>query len=271
MRFDEFKQLNEDAGFSLVVPKDRSCPEVADLQKVLKAFGHSLGPPDVDGVLGRYTTAALKGAQAEIGLPETGVPDEKTIELLNLALREVPEIVSKLTKSTIADVRSASGADNIDVSTIQDPDFNKKLDNIANQLGVNSSDLLAIMKQESGVNPHARNKQGGATGLIQFMPNTARRLGTTTDDLIKMTAVQQLDYVYKYFKMVGIRPGMKLGDLYMAVFMPKYVGHDDTTVLGASGASGFSGKVYAQNKVLDRNKDGTITIADVKNSVARFA
>jgi hypothetical protein len=103
------------------------------------------------------------------------------------------------------------------------------------------------------------------------MPDTAARLGTSTGELKKMSAAEQLDYVYKYFKMVGVKPGMKLGDLYMAVFMPKYVGADDDTVLGQSGASGFSGKVYAQNKGLDRNKDGTITVADVKSSVQRFA
>jgi hypothetical protein len=126
------------------------------------------------------------------------------------------------------------------------------------------------MKQESGVNPKARNKSSGATGLIQFMPDTARSLGTTTDDLMNMTAVEQLDYVYKYFKMTGVGDG-SLGDLYMAVFMPKFVGAKDDTVLGQSGAAGFSGKVFAQNAGLDRNKDGAITVADVKQSVQRFA
>jgi hypothetical protein len=57
----------------------------------------------------------------------------------------------------------------------------------------------------------------------------------------------------------------------MAVFMPKYVGYPNETVLGQNGAPGFSGKVYAQNKGLDRNKDGAITVADVKQSVSRFA
>ena len=128
---------------------------------------------------------------------------------------------------------------------------------------------MAVFKQESGVNPQARNPSG-ATGLIQFMPDTARRLGTTTDDLYKMDGVQQLDYVYKYFKMTGVGKGT-LGDLYMAVFMPKYIGYDDHTVLGQSGATGFSGRVYAQNKGLDHDGDGKITVADVKNSVARFA
>ena len=41
----------------------------------------------------------------------------------------------------------------------------------------------------------------------------------------------------------------------------------DSTVLGQSGAGGFSGAVYAQNAGIDRAKKGTITVADIKNFV----
>lgn len=133
------------------------------------------------------------------------------------------------------------------------------------------------MKMESRVDPAAVNKQSGATGLIQFMPDTARSLGTSVEALRGMSAVEQLDYVYKYFKMVGVRPGMDLGDLYMAVFMPKFVGYPDDFVLGQQGGGKVPGTnlssdlVYKQNKGLDKNKDGSITIADVKSSIQRFA
>ena len=133
------------------------------------------------------------------------------------------------------------------------------------------------MKMESRVDPSAVNKQSGATGLIQFMPDTARSLGTSVEALRTMSAVEQLDYVYKYFKMVGVKPGMDLGDLYMAVFMPKFVGYPDDFVLGKQGGGKVPGTnlssdlVYKQNKGLDKNKDGTITVADVKGSIQRFA
>ncbi|NBP57178.1 hypothetical protein EBU71_11730, partial [bacterium] len=102
-------------------------------------------------------------------------------------------------------------------------------------------------------------------------PKTAERLGTSVEELRTISAVDQLDYVYRYFKMVGVKPGMDAGDLYMAVFMPKYVGHPDDTVLGQQGANGFSGKVYAQNAGLDKDRDGAITVGDVKSRVARYA
>lgn len=236
MRFNEFKVSLTEA-FNL---------DVLKLQYELKAAGENLGTygpnkDGLDGMLGPYTRRAASNQ---------------------------PEIAAKY--KSVLDRPDSFDAQKIDVSTIQDPDFKKKLQKVASSLGVNSNDLLAIMKQESGVNPQAVNKTSGATGLIQFMPDTAHRLGTTTQDLYKMDGVQQLDYVYKYFKMTGVGDG-SLGDLYMAVFMPKYIGYPDHHVLGAAGAPGFSGKVYSQNKGLDRNKDGAITVADVKNSVARFA
>ena len=219
--------------------------DVMALQTELKNAGANLGTfgpkgDGIDGRLGKYTRRAAD---------------------------DHPDIADKY-KEILARPDSVD-AQKIDVTTIQDPDFKKKLEKVCNALGVKSSDMLAVMKQESGVNPQARNPSG-ATGLIQFMPDTARRLGTTTEDLYKMDGVQQLDYVYKYFKMTGVGNGT-LGDLYMAVFMPKYIGYDDDTVLGQGGAPGFSGKVYDQNKGLDRNRDGKITVADVKQSVQRFA
>jgi hypothetical protein len=220
--------------------------DVMALQRELKAKGANLGTfgpkgDGIDGRLGKYTRRAAD---------------------------EYPEIAAKY-KEVLARPDSVD-AQKIDTTTIQDPDFKKKLEKVASALGVKSNDLLAIMKQESGVNPQAVNPTSNARGLIQFMPDTARRLGTTVDDIYKMDGVQQLDYVYKYFKMTGVGDGT-LGDLYMAVFMPKYIGYPDNHVLGQYGATGFSGKVYAQNKGLDRNKDGAITIADVKSSVQRFA
>lgn len=233
MRFTEFK---------LTEAVDK---EVMAMQRELKAKGADLGTfgpkgDGIDGRLGKYTRRAAE---------------------------RFPEIAAKYT-AVLARPDSVD-AQKIDTTTIQDPDFKKKLEKVANALGVKSSDLIAIMKQESGINPQARNPSG-ATGLIQFMPKTAIALGTTTDDLYKMDGVQQLDYVYKYFRMTGVGNGT-LGDLYMAVFMPKYIGYDDTHVLGQRGAPGFSGAVYRQNSGLDRNKDDKITIADVKQSVQRFA
>jgi hypothetical protein len=219
--------------------------DVMQLQRELKAKGENLGNfgPKQDGIDGRLGAFTRRAADHQ------------------------PEIAAKY-KDVLSRPNSVD-AQKVDTTTIQDPDFNKKLAKIATALGTTSNALLAVMKQESGVNPHIQNSIG-ATGLIQFMPDTARRLGTTTDELKQMDGVQQLDYVYKYYKMTGVGDG-SVGDLYMATFMPKYIGYPDKYVLGQRGAEGFSGKVYAQNSGLDRDRDGAITVGDVKQSVSRFA
>jgi hypothetical protein len=235
MRFSEFKIINEEFN-----------QQVLAMQKELKAKGADLGTfgPNGDGLDGRLGTYTRRAAD------------------------KFPEIADKY-KEVLSRPNSID-AQKVDTSAIQDPDFKAKLEKIAQKLGTTSQALLAVMKQESGVNPKAQNKQGGASGLIQFMPATARMLGTTTDEIRQMDAVQQLDYVYRYYKYTGVGDG-SVGDLYMATFMPKYIGYPDHTVLGQQGAEGFSGKVYAQNTGLDRDHDGKITVGDVKKSVQRFA
>lgn len=142
----------------------------------------------------------------------------------------------------------------------REPGFKAALEKTASNLGVNPNDLLQIMKRESGVDPHRVNPRGGATGLIQFVPKTARDLGTTTYALGRMSAVEQMAYVEKYYKNLGVKPGATLDDLYMYTFYPKAVGKKDSDVVLRRGQDG-----YANNARLDQNKDGIITVADVKN------
>jgi peptidoglycan hydrolase-like protein with peptidoglycan-binding domain len=267
MRFKEFLRESITA---LEVPHGHTGVEVADIQRVLNAIGYNVGPHGVDGIRGPDTKAAVKKFQADAGLTVDGDPGVETVGMLNNLIQQRPDFFRNLPKSTPADVKAQAAGD-IDVSAIQDPDFNAKLKKVADALGIDPSALIAVMKHESRMNPAAVNPHSGATGLIQFMPKTAQSLGTTTDALRSMSAIDQLDYVYKYYKSVGVRPGMDAGDLYVATFMPAALGRDDSHVLGQRGAEGFSGKVYAQNTVLDRNRDGTITVGDIKNSVAQFA
>lgn len=115
------------------------------------------------------------------------------------------------------------------------PEFFNKLKSISERLGVSTSDLLRIMTYETKgtLNPAIQNDIG-AVGLIQFMPSTARELGTSTAALKKMTAVQQLDYVEKFYRNNGVTAGMGLGDLYLMTFMPAAVKDNkpDDFVLG---------------------------------------
>ena len=135
---------------------------------------------------------------------------------------------------------------------------------IGTELGVNPDHLMACIAFETGetFSPNVRNMAGsGATGLIQFMPATARGLGTTTSELARMTAEDQLNYVYKYFEPYKGKLNT-LEDVYMAILWPRAVGEPSSYVLFAQG-----GITYRQNAGLDKNRDGSITKAEAAGMV----
>lgn len=126
--------------------------------------------------------------------------------------------------------------------------------------------LMACIAWESGESFSAsvRNMAGsGATGLIQFMPATAKQLGITTEALALMSAEDQLNYVYKYFQPYKGKL-LKLSDVYMAILWPKAIGASDTSTLWSSNGMPTT---YRQNSGLDINKDGTITKAEATAKV----
>ena len=156
-----------------------------------------------------------------------------------------------------------------------DPAFQAKAQQVANNLGVSLEDLIGIMNHESGLNPAIPNPYTGAVGLIQFMPNTAKSLGTSIDALKNMSAIEQLDYVEKFYKPVAGK-AKDIGDLYMYTFLPAAVGKPDDFVLGASGSGikvfGINqDALYNQNKVFDADKKGYYTVGDVKRRIAKFS
>ena len=148
-----------------------------------------------------------------------------------------------------------------------DQAFLNKVKQISARIGCNYKDLLAIMNSESGLNSRAVNKNGGATGLIQFMPSTAKGLGTTTEALKEMTPIQQLDYVEKFLVRAKNSSALKnkaqltAGDLYALVFLPGRAGREVLTTQGEA--------YYNANSSTDENRDGQITKTDLGNRLMR--
>lgn len=146
----------------------------------------------------------------------------------------------------------------IDRVTTNQSAFQKKVIDIAQKLAINPNWLMSVMWSESGLNPQAYNPNGGATGLIQFMPATASGLGTSTAALMQMTNVQQLDYVLKYF--LPYKGKIKnLPDLYLITFYPYAVGKPQSYVLGSEKGADYVQLVAQVNSGIDLNKDGKIT------------
>lgn len=142
--------------------------------------------------------------------------------------------------------------------------FRSKLAVICAAIGIEPQWLLACMTFESQLDPARRNVVSGAVGLIQFMPGTARRLGTTPDALATMTAEEQLDYVERYFADYHGRLAT-FEDTYMAILWPLAVGQPNDFVLFRAGTS-----AYDQNKALDRGGKGFVTKADAASFPAKY-
>lgn len=141
------------------------------------------------------------------------------------------------------------------------PEFRDKVRAISVRLGCSPDDLMTCMAWESGRTfaPSKKNLAGsGATGLIQFMPSTAVALGTTTGRLAFMSAVEQLDWVEKYFQPYKGKLAT-LADLYMAILWPAGVGKPMEYVLWDKNSRPTT---YRQNAGLDINHDGAITKAE---------
>lgn len=126
----------------------------------------------------------------------------------------------------------------------------------AQQLGIDPNYLAAVISYETGgtFSPATMNKGSSATGLIQLM-NYGDGLpgklyyGHTRQQFAALSHMDQMQYVVKYFKMKGLKPGASLGQIYDAVTGTGYA---------RSGKGKASARAYNANKSWDANKDGYI-------------
>ena len=110
---------------------------------------------------------------------------------------------------------------------LSDPDTNAAVEKLADNLGVSVDEVLDILEAESMYKSDAVNPTSGATGLIQFMPDSSdvnyKTIGGkqyTMGEIAKMSPVQQLELAEKYFKGVGYKPNSGK-PLYLAVAYPQ--------------------------------------------------
>ena len=138
----------------------------------------------------------------------------------------------------------------------KDTEFLNKVNEYSKQKGIKASDLLAVMASESGLDASKVNPKSGATGLIQFTKDTAKELGTSTEQLAKMSRSDQFEYVKKYLEKGGLKQGATGGDIYAQVYLPA---RKDRDVLAKKGE-----EYYQANIGLDVGEKGYITKKDLQ-------
>lgn len=234
--------------------------QVKQLQNALVKLGFmtqaqmNTGP----GTFGPKTDSALRAFQRSKGLAVDGIYGPKSQAALRKALGGTTSPTSPTPPANPGNLIKVPGSENVSAA------FKSKLVDISKRLGVNPNYLMAVMSFESKINPKAVNSLSNATGLIQFLPSTARGLGTSVSALKGMSAERQLDFVEKYLKPYKGRMNT-IEDAYMAVFYPASIGKSNSSTLFSRGST-----AYSQNSGLDINKDGVVTKGEAASIVRRI-
>jgi hypothetical protein len=275
-------------GFQVKIPDNQYISnEVADIQQVLIALGYNIGKTGpkgngVDGVNGQLTRNAIGKFQDDQNItvdrkigPETVAALNKEISARQLHLAHSTDYDVDKHAKRVLDKTTASGekVSDAEIADIHDPEFSSKLKEVAKKLSIDPQALWKVIRFESGGNPAKQNPWTKATGLIQITPDTAIGLGTTIAELKTMSAVDQLDYVYKFYK--GIKPGANVAQLYLKTILPAFAHKGDEFVVGKEGAkkeflpgvTKFSLHDFWKQNGVFRNKEGTITVGDIKNVI----
>ncbi|SHO58408.1 hypothetical protein [Vibrio quintilis] len=152
-------------------------------------------------------------------------------------------------------------------------EFKQKIISVGEELEIDPNYIIACIALETvqSFDPATKNPGSSATGLIQFMKKTAEKdLDTTIEQLAKMTHVEQMDYVKKYFKLqakyVGV-PTSKwtLEDVYFSIFTPSVIRKSNDDVIYLSGD-----ERYEKNKFHDINKDKKITKKEIAHNIREY-
>lgn len=228
---------------------------VAELQRMV-------GVRD-DGELGPMTREATAAYQARLGLPVTGLPDSATLAAIRAqhrapttrqagdeALGALPQLPGLLMRE---------GAE---------PGFCRALLEVIRETGSDGDRLAALMSEESGFRPWARNPID-ATTLIQILPKWARNIaGSTPDELAKMSAIDQVRGPVR--KVILVRSAEGRRDPAMAGWGNSIGAPDDTVI--ATATAPFpklapNAAFFEQNRLYDKNHDGKITAGEVRAEV----
>lgn len=216
-----------------------------DLQRNLKAAGFYTGV--IDGLWGPASYGAFVNARRKalnMSKPSTA-PDG------------IHELLFAYCKATAWSNRVSK-------------EFVAKTVTIANKLDMGwqgADQLMACMAFETGgtFSPTIQNGAGAPYyGIIQFGEAAAKDAGTTIPKLLKMTAEEQLDYVYNFFRPYTGKL-KTLSDVYMRILWPVAVGKPEDYVLFRE--ANTKSKAYMQNRGLDANRDGLITKAEAAAKV----
>lgn len=159
------------------------------------------------------------------------------------------------------------------------PEFKAAVFWIKDQIKLNPDFLMSCSAFETGgtFSPSIKNPVSSATGLIQFMDGTVQSMlqhypqlaamapNRKAHDLASLTAVQQLSWVYYYFKGFGNDlSSWSLEDTYMAILLPNMIGKPLDSPMN------WNASAYRVNRGLDLDRNGTVTKREATGNIRRL-
>lgn len=145
------------------------------------------------------------------------------------------------------------------------------LKKVASDLGTRPEYLLAVMLSESGLNPAAAYRVGNnkASGLIQLVFLDGVGFTGGHDAFVQLSAEQQLPYIARHYRPYAARGLGSAERVYQVNFLPASLERGSTSATpiaraDGDGYGGREGEFYGINKGLDVDKDGVITVGDLK-------
>lgn len=99
---------------------------------------------------------------------------------------------------------------------------------MAERMEIPYEHLIGVMYFESRLDPKASNK-GNALGLFQLTSIAMKQMGITKAEVLKSDYIQQIEWFEQYLTPYRAKIH-DFGDLYLAVYLPAYLGHDDRKI-----------------------------------------
>jgi LysM repeat protein len=175
------------AGQQLKISEGDSGLDIASIKEKVTDFLSNLPEEVISGIM----SLVPEGVLELFNKPEV----EDTTDSKQVEQSEYPRPPEM--PSTISDMRAVNNP----------ATYKKLLDR-----GITFEEIQDLIKGEHVKgNPLTEVSPEGATGLFQFMPETAKDVKTNTDAISKMTAEEQVDVYDRYLTMFGWEKGIPLG------------------------------------------------------------
>tara|TARA_Y100000033_G_scaffold43752_1_gene45713 strand:- start:664 stop:1131 length:468 start_codon:yes stop_codon:yes gene_type:complete len=121
---------------------------------------------------------------------------------------------------------------------------------------VDKAEFYRVIYGESRGDHTIRNKTSGTVGLFQFTRGTAKGLGTSVEEIGRMTPAQQVDVYNKYLRSYK---GGGVGSLSVYGAAPSFAHRSDDTVVYKVGS-----EAWKINKAYRPADNGPITVGSLK-------